>query len=508
MSTELWDGNAHLSPDEKALIEACKKTGDAAEVRRLLAAGVGVDIRDGHNMPWDQTPLMLAAHNGFLEIVQILLAAGASVSTVDKDSGESDHAHQPLHHAVLGQNMAVVEAILAAGADINALTTDGNTPLNKAIYKGNLSLMKLLIDRGAAVKKFSRKKFYPPLCMVSHSHISWENKPAMVEMLLKAGADLNEVGARNTTALDSLTSGHDVDNENRLKCLSALLEAGAKDLPNKDGSTALAGAAYYSNFRAMQLLIDAGSNINYLGRRGTLLDVIDQQVKWLERDLADPKQPDRLRDATKRKLEQFQELIEQLIARGGKRKADLTPEDIAAANPPAEKKSTGVKATNGEAKPKSPPLGASHFLKLANRGEQEWSLFAIEAPLEKVTEALSQHLKIASCQRGIEIKKTRKNDELARHIAVVQIKDNPWIVVLRSLFYLDRNNPSGAEDDAKALSAQLKTKAISFVAEDTSARSKSISSTPANSWNKRNGLMVARFPFSNRLAASSPKLLK
>ena len=70
--------------------------------------------------------------------------------------------------------------------------------------------------------------------------------------------------------------------------------------------------------------------------------------------------------------------------------------------------------------------------------------------------------------RGVEIKKTRKNDELARHIAVVQIKDNPWVVVLRSLFYLDRNNPSGAEDNAKALSAQLKTKAISFVAEDTS----------------------------------------
>jgi len=47
----MWDGNAHLSPDEKALIEAAKKTGDAAEVRRLFAAGAGVDLRDGHNMP-------------------------------------------------------------------------------------------------------------------------------------------------------------------------------------------------------------------------------------------------------------------------------------------------------------------------------------------------------------------------------------------------------------------------------------------------------------------------
>jgi hypothetical protein len=75
-----WDGNSQLSAEEKALFEAARETGYCAEVRRLLAAGIGVDIRDGHNWPWDQTPLMPAAHNAFLDIVRTLLAAGASVS--------------------------------------------------------------------------------------------------------------------------------------------------------------------------------------------------------------------------------------------------------------------------------------------------------------------------------------------------------------------------------------------------------------------------------------------
>ena len=148
-TNEPFDGNAHLSSDEKALIKAAKETGDVAEVRRLLAAGVPVDTLDRHNMPWDQTALMLAAHNGFLEIVQLLLAAGASVSAVDQNIPESEQKNQPLHHAVKGQNIAVVEAILDAGADINALTTDGKTPLNMAIRKDNLPLAKLLTSRGA-----------------------------------------------------------------------------------------------------------------------------------------------------------------------------------------------------------------------------------------------------------------------------------------------------------------------------------------------------------------------
>ena len=46
--------------------------GDVAEVKRLLSAGTNVNARDEYG----GTPLNKAIHNGHLEVVKILIAAG------------------------------------------------------------------------------------------------------------------------------------------------------------------------------------------------------------------------------------------------------------------------------------------------------------------------------------------------------------------------------------------------------------------------------------------------
>jgi ankyrin repeat protein len=460
----MWDGNAHLSADEKALIKAAKETGDAADVRRLLAAGVGVDTRDGHNMPADQTPLMLAARNAFLEIVRVLLDAGASVSAADKRQGEVEGEHQALHYAVVGQNRAVVEAILDAGADVNALTSGGDTPLNFAIRRGNLELMQLLVERGAAVVKFGRKRYQPPLLAVAGADVPPAAKPALIEFLLKAGADPNASDHRGNTALHRLAGGHDVDDPGRLASLAALLQAGAKDLPDRDGYTALYTAVGYNNVAAAKLLLDTdagGSNINRVATRGTVLDVAEQNLA-----LAKENRPDR--------APAIQSFIDLLISRGGRRKAEMSVDESAAANgagvaiPSATTATTATKSAKSTSGVKDPPLGGKHFLKLASDGEAEWSLFAIQAPVEQVTEALSRRYKDARVLRGVELKSARKNDELARYMAVVRVKDNAWSVVQRSLYAARESDVDATVNDAKALSEELKTRAISFYANDTS----------------------------------------
>jgi hypothetical protein len=397
-------------------------------------------------------------------MVQILLAAGASVSAVDKNAGESEGEHQPLHHAVLGQNRAIVEAILDAGADVNALTDDGNTPLNMAIRRGNPELMRLLIQRGAAVTKFSRKRFRPPMLAVAESEVPFSLKPALIGLLLQAGADANATHKFGYTALMPLSVGDDVDEENRSACLAALLKAGAKDLPDKDGCTGLHFAIHYRHFRAAMLLIEGGSNINQVGGAvGTPLDWAHQQIKYVQRDLEVAKVPD-LRQRLDRDLLALEELVEHLKARGAKRKAELSAAEIDA----VPTGSSTAKATSSTPKVKQPPLGVKHFLKLANDGEPEWSLLAVQAPREQVTDALSRRHENAKVLRDVELKKPRKNDELGRSLAVVQLKDNPWTVILRSLYHVDERDVSAVVEDAKVLSQQLKTKAISFVAEGTS----------------------------------------
>jgi hypothetical protein len=53
-------------------------------------------------------------------------------------------------------------------------------------------------------------------------------------------------------------------------------------------------------------------------------------------------------------------------------------------------------------------------------------------------------------------------------VAVVQVKQNPWTIIFRSLLFVDEAALAGAAEDAKELSARLNTRALSFIGEDTS----------------------------------------
>ena len=187
MSTELFDGNAHLTADEKALIKATQ--GNRRRCRSASPAGSGRWRRRSRRPQHALGPN--APDAGCAQ--RILWRSSRSCSPPEQVFLRSTRMRANRITLISrcttpfwGRTSRWSKPFSAAGADLNAITTDGNTPLNLAVRRGNLSLMKLLIERGAALTKFSRQKFYPPLCVVSHSDIPWEIKPAMVEMLLNA----------------------------------------------------------------------------------------------------------------------------------------------------------------------------------------------------------------------------------------------------------------------------------------------------------------------------------
>jgi ankyrin repeat protein len=77
----------------------------------------------------DSGALHAAVVSGRLELVRLLLAAGADANRREPDTGRS-----PLHAAVgagpAGDAPEVVRALLAAGADVNATTSDGASALD------------------------------------------------------------------------------------------------------------------------------------------------------------------------------------------------------------------------------------------------------------------------------------------------------------------------------------------------------------------------------------------
>jgi len=105
----------------RALLDAvasCNKD----EIRQLLKAGADVDARDAEH---DETPIIFAAKFGDAEVVDLLLAAGATIDTRD------DHGRTALFFADVGSE--TFAKLLAAGADIHAVDHDGNTLLMKRV---------------------------------------------------------------------------------------------------------------------------------------------------------------------------------------------------------------------------------------------------------------------------------------------------------------------------------------------------------------------------------------
>jgi len=147
----------------KADLNARTKTGDTpllcalsqqlsaahADIAALLVEQ-GADVSQRNNAR--QTPLHLAAEQGYNKIARMLIERGADVNAVDS-SGWT-----PLHRAVQRGNIRVMELLLEHRAEVNARTDIGVTPvfgswtsLHFAVNLGYMSALELLITRGADV---------------------------------------------------------------------------------------------------------------------------------------------------------------------------------------------------------------------------------------------------------------------------------------------------------------------------------------------------------------------
>ena len=122
--------------------------GDAVELQRILAQDplAAVDWS-----PDGFTPLHLAAFLGTREAAEILIAGGADVAAVSRNTMRV----QPLHSAAAACNVDVARVLVGHGADVNAEQQDGYLPLDAANQNRDAAMQALLLEHGARASRAS-----------------------------------------------------------------------------------------------------------------------------------------------------------------------------------------------------------------------------------------------------------------------------------------------------------------------------------------------------------------
>jgi ankyrin repeat protein len=216
---------------------------DLASVRERIAADTTLArSADGSG----STALMHGAYAGTVEIMETLLDAGADVKASNKRQATA------LHWAI--SDPAKAKLLLMKGADVNAKTIDGGTPLYAAaLLPGGAKVVKLLLEVGADVDSPTITGNTP---LFNAVRAGVEN----TRLLLDKGANPNATSRTGATPLMAVRSSDVV---------SLLVSRGADARArSKRGETPLADAAERGDLEAVKLLLDKGADVNAMDYRG------------------------------------------------------------------------------------------------------------------------------------------------------------------------------------------------------------------------------------------------
>ena len=215
------------------LILAARRDGNSRTVQLLLERGANATEHNDAGI----SPVLSGAASGDLGTVQLLLNAGAKADDFPKSNKASaaDPApsmRTPLMWAAYHNDVSMVRLLLERGADPNQSTYFGS-PLSQACWSDSFEAAELLIAQGANVNARDAVANFTPLHWAAGTETP---HPHLVKLLLANGADPNAAGGEPVGAfgLAPQTPRLIAEKRGRTAIVDALVAAGAKDPPPAD----------------------------------------------------------------------------------------------------------------------------------------------------------------------------------------------------------------------------------------------------------------------------------
>jgi uncharacterized protein len=228
-------------PDGTTALHWAVRFDEVALVERLLKAGAKADAANRYGV----TPIALACESGSAAVVEQLLKAGV-IPNATGPLGET-----ALHTCAHTGNVDAAKALLARGAKVDAGDNwRGQTPLMWAAAQGHAAMVRVLVEAGADVNTRStvvtwerqrtaepRDKWLPPGGFTALLLAARAGCVDCVNVLTKAGSNINEIDPENHTALVLALMNGEFD------VAGALIDAGIDvNIADNVGRTALYAA--------------------------------------------------------------------------------------------------------------------------------------------------------------------------------------------------------------------------------------------------------------------------
>ena len=206
-------------------LENAIRSNDVEKVRKLINDGTDVNIQyNGRNA------LQVACENNSTEMVQIILDSGGDVNS-KRDDGIGITTLQNAIRSFKCMS-GIIQILLEKDADPNVSGPNNSIAINDAIMKSgdkqeSMKILELLIKHKANVNpdvKFDT----PVIKAILHQ------RPDMLAVLLKNGADPNKAGKDSKSPLHYAVENRDIESVKLLKANGATV-----NVKNSEGQTPL-----------------------------------------------------------------------------------------------------------------------------------------------------------------------------------------------------------------------------------------------------------------------------
>ena len=179
------------------------------------------------------TPLIVAARDGNLYFVKVLLRYGANIEargTINIDGLVVEDC-TALWVAAAKGHFDVVRFLIEQNAEVDGRTSSNSTPLRAAAFDGHLDIVRCLVENGADVNARTNFNSTPLMLTCHNGHLD------VASYLVKHGANINLQDNHGRSCL------HDASKRGHVQLVCKLLALGAKQTQTLDRLTPLLEAS-------------------------------------------------------------------------------------------------------------------------------------------------------------------------------------------------------------------------------------------------------------------------